>query len=333
MFSSMKILLANAAAKTLNAPVGVGLYIMFSLIAALGAYLYTLRQETILSCPGTGYGAHRYLAYCFATQYGDYDHGAFWFDLEPKVRDLAASAEVLFLGSSRMQFGFSSDAAAQWFSTAAASYYLMGFAYWENYAFEWPLLKQITPRAKVYVIDLDKFFEQTETGPANVVMHDTGAYSRYQRKRVWQLPHRLLCSRLPSLCGNTEAFYRSIDTGAYTHTGGEDIQFPVTYDSKVDKKMVADYAERGAAFVSSIPVSRKCVLLTMVPGGSTDTGTAKALADALGLTLIAPQLRDLSTFDRSHLDRPSAERWSQAFLDAAAPRIHECLDASNVAAR
>jgi hypothetical protein len=55
-------------------------------------------------------------------------------------------------------------------------------------------------------------------------------------------------------------------------------------------------------------------------------GTAKAVADALGLPLIAPELTDLQTFDRSHLDGQSAERWSAAFLEAAGPRIRACVD-------
>jgi hypothetical protein len=48
---------------------------------------------------------------------------------------------------------------------------------------------------------------------------------------------------------------------------------------------------------------------------------------ALGSELIAPQVDGLRTFDGSHLDAASAERWSAAFLDAAGPRIRECLKA------
>jgi len=56
--------------------------------------------------------------------------------------------------------------------------------------------------------------------------------------------------------------------------------------------------------------------------------TAGAVADALGLNLVAPELEGLQTFDGSHLDPASAERWSKAFLDAAGPQIRKCLDTS-----
>jgi len=325
---------------TSDSPTRAGVYILLVLIAALGGYIYTLRAQSILTCPGTGYGSDSYLAYCSAAQYGDFDHGAFWFDLEPGIRNYAASADVLFLGDSRMQFAFSSDAVGRWFSAVRASHYLMGFAYWENYSFEWPLVKKIQPHPKVLIVNLDEFFSDSETPPAKSVMHDSDAEGHYKRKRLWQIAHRAMCSGYPKLCGSKESFYRSIETGAYTRVGGETRAVPVSYDSNVDEKTVADYVQRGAKFFSSFPIDRKCVLLTMVPADSTmihtdsmtaathrtTSGTAKVIANALGLSLIAPEPPGLSTFDRSHLDRPSAERWSEAFLLEASPRIRDCLN-------
>jgi hypothetical protein len=318
----------------------MGVYILTILMAALGSYIYMLRTQSILTCPGTGYGPDSYLAYCAGEQYGDFDHGAFWFDLEPEIRHLAASADVLFLGNSRMQFAFSSNAAGRWFSAAGVSHYLMGFAYWEDYSFEWPLIKQIRPHPKVLIINLDGFFRDTETPPAKTVMHESDAAGRYKRKRLWQVAHRQICSNFPGLCGSKESFYRSIQTGAYTRVGGDTRTTPISYVSSVDEKGLADYVRRGTEFFSSVTIDRRCVLLTMVPADpatgaaySISAGTGKVIANALGLSLIAPELPGLTTFDGSHLDRPSAERWSQAFLEEASPRIRDCLDAHAAGAR
>jgi hypothetical protein len=65
--------------------------------------------------------------------------------------------------------------------------------------------------------------------------------------------------------------------------------------------------------------------LTVVPYDSTKRAEAIAIAKALGLDLIAPEVQGLKTFDGSHLDRQSAERWSKAFFEAAGPRIRQCL--------
>jgi hypothetical protein len=49
-----------------------------------------------------------------------------------------------------------------------------------------------------------------------------------------------------------------------------------------------------------------------------------AIAEKLGHDLLAPGVEDLSTYDGSHLDEASAERWSAAFLREAGPRIQSC---------
>jgi hypothetical protein len=301
-------------------------YIAIVVIAAVTAYACSLRQDGIFACPGSGYGPDSFLAYCNADQYGDYDHGAIWFNLEPGMNRSLAGADVLFLGNSRMQFGFSSDATNRWFEGIKAHPFLIGFAYWENYQFEWPLLKRFTPKPKAYVINMDLFFGTVESGPAASVMRDNQAKSHYQRKRLWQLPHRLACADGSAVCGDKEAFYRSIATGEYIRKGGERGRFPVSYASVVDRKIVDDYVKRGREFIASLPADHGCIIVTLVPSKDTAVATTQAIADALDLTLIAPRIEDLTMFDHSHLDRPSAERWSQAFFEAAGPRLQACLN-------
>ena len=64
-----------------------GLYMLLVLAVALVGGAYSLRKYGIFSCQASGYGSDRYLGYCGATSYGDYDHGAMWFGLEPVARD------------------------------------------------------------------------------------------------------------------------------------------------------------------------------------------------------------------------------------------------------
>ena len=65
--------------------------------------------------------------------------------------------------------------------------------------------------------------------------------------------------------------------------------------------------------------------LTIVPTVETRRAEAQAIAAAAGVVLVAPDVPGLQTFDGSHLDAASAERWSLAFLDAAGPRLRDCL--------
>ena len=303
----------------------LSLYLSLVLAAALVAGVYSLRTYGIFSCQASGYGSDAYLGYCGATSYGDYDHGAIWFGLEPAATAAAANAQVLFMGNSRTAFGFSSKATADWFSSRSASYYLLGFTHSENYTFESPLLHRLHPRAKVYIINIDSFFESSETGPGKTLMRDESARSRYEEKRRWQAIHKAICTTFRAACGNDEAIFRSRSAGAWHGTGGRFKSAPVSYDGEVDKNKLASYTTSGREFLPSLSVGRSCAILTIVPTVKTDVGTAKAIAGALGLKLVAPMLGGLTTFDQSHLDPGSAQRWSAAFLEEAGPQIRKCL--------
>lgn len=302
-----------------------GLYALLVLAVWLVAGAFSLREYGIFSCSASGYGSDIYLGYCGATSYGDYDHGAIWFGLEPTATAAAKNAQVLFIGNSRTVFGFSSKASADWFSSLSASYYLLGFSHWENYTFEAPLLRKLQPKAKVYVINIDSFFEGSETGPGRTVMRDPSAASHYKQKRQWQAIHKAICSNFDAACGHEIAIFRSRSTGAWRMNGGRFTSEPVSYSEDRDQNMFASYTALGGKFLSELPGDNACKILTIVPTVKTGLGTAQAIAAVLGLKLVAPTPPGLTTFDGVHLDPESAQRWSAAFLDEAGPQIRKCL--------
>ncbi len=303
-----------------------GLYILLVVATALSAGGYGLRKYGIFGCSASGYGSDGYLGYCGTTSYGDYDHGAFWYGLEPAASAAAAKARVLFIGNSRTVFAFSGKPTADWFSSLSESYYLLGFSHFENYTFEAPLLRKLHPHAKVYVINIDSFFDQSETGPGKTVMEDESARARYNQKRGWQTIHKAICTTFKSACGHEWAIFRSRSAGTWRVSGGHFSSEPVSYDDDIDQKMVASYTALGREFLPTLSGDRACMILTVVPTEKTTVGTAKAIAAALNLNLVAPRLEGLNTFDHVHLDQDSALRWSAAFLEEAGPQIRECLN-------
>jgi hypothetical protein len=302
------------------------LYVSVILLAVLATYLYKLRVDGIFSCPANSYGSDWYLAYCNATAYGDYEHGSFWFGLEPGVRRFAADSKVLFLGSSRLQLALSTAATTDWFTATSIPYYLLGFGYTENDVFTGKLLRTLKPRAKVYVINVDEFFVTKPSVPAQSIMDHSATKMHYQMKRWWQFLHRPICRALPIACGDSYVIFRSRSTGAYRVSGlGHFTSHPVSYNDNPDWRAATSEASTAKVFLASLPVPRECVILTLIPYVGTNSATAQALGTALGMELVAPRLTSLRTFDGSHLDRASAERWSQAFLEAAGSRIRKCV--------
>jgi hypothetical protein len=301
-------------------------YIFFVLIVVLASYAYVLRSRSIFACQADGYSADRYVAYCNGESYGEYEHGAFAFGLEPSAEKFAGDADVLFLGSSRIQVALSTTQTAEWFSAALAHYYLLGFSYSENVIFAEMILPIIHPRANVYVINVDDFFERFETAPVSTIFHDPDARNRYQTKRLWQRVHEPICNAVAILCRSKFVIFRSRRTGAYREEGGPQPTIaPVSYNEVVDQDAVNRYTAAAVDFLTRF-TRGKCVILTMVPTVGTKIGNANAVAAALGMKLVTPPiLEGLQTYDGSHLDQPSAKRWSQAFFQTAGPKIKSCL--------
>jgi len=302
------------------------MYICVILVGTLASYAYWLRTNTIFSCQADGYNRDRYLAYCNGANYGDYEHGAFYFDLEPSVENFARNADVLFLGDSRLQVAFSTAATADWFSAASARYYLMGFSYYENVIFAEKLLSKIHPRARVYVINVDDFFDRSESPPVKTVLHDPEARNRYEGKRLWQRVHESICKTFSALCGVKFVIFRSWETGAYYTEGAFQHKIiPVSYDQVINQNIVNTNTATAIDFLSHF-TQGKCVILTNVPFVGTEIGKANAIAEGVGMKLVTPgNLEGLQTFDGYHLDQPSAQRWSHAFFEAAGSKIRSCL--------
>jgi hypothetical protein len=302
------------------------LYIAILALSLAGTYVFKLRTQGIFSCTPEGYREDRYLGYCSGAAYGDYDHGAVWFNLVPDVQRYAAETDVLFVGSSRMQFALSTIATDEWFAAQGASHYLLGFTHTENVNFLAPLLAAIKPKAKVYVVSIDRFFSEEETGPTSEILHDRSIASRYRQKHTWQVLHKAICHRLPGLCGQGLAYFRAVRTGHWVvrGTGGfNPATISVAPPSNQDKW--GRLSARAEEFIKTLPVDRNCVVLTLVPYPAMRLAEADAIAAALNMELINPQVDDLWTFDQSHMDKASTERWSKAFYAAAGPRIRQCL--------
>ncbi len=301
------------------------LYICIVLFTAVASYAVWARTRSIFSCSASGYSSDRYIAYCAGANYGDYEHGAFWFNLEHTL-DFARKADVLFLGTSRMEKAFSTSATSDWFSAASARYYLMGFSYGEHAPFAEALLGKMRPQASVYVVDVEDFFDPILTPPAQTVLYDPKAPSRYEGKRFWQGVQQRVCKTVPKLCGSKGVTFRSRETGVYDMEGAPRIIVPVSFDSTVNSDVVDRDTATAIDFLKRF-TQGKCVILTLVPHDGTKVGDANAIAAALGMKLVTPDVPEgLLMMDGHHLDGPSSERWSQAFFEAAGPEIRSCLE-------
>jgi hypothetical protein len=134
-----------------------------------------------------------------------------------------------------------------------------------------------------------------------------------------------------ALCGDAYAIFRDSGTGFWSRygklTGAE--AAPIATKTGSDVQSWPERAERARSFLSRLNIDRSCVVLTLVPSSVTPSDEAAYLANTLGLPLIAPARPDLMTFDGSHLDDASAERWSESFFEKADRTLDSCLSSGS----
>jgi hypothetical protein len=204
--------------------------------------------------------------------------------------------------------------------------YLLGFSENERYRFEEELMTRIGARPRAYVVNVDRFFEDSVSPSARQLMLDNSAKDRLERKRVWQQLHVSACGKVPALCGREYAIFRSRDTGAWTRAGRlRADRKPASDDPALEHDRLRRESAIARTFIHRLGVPESCVILTMVPTANGRRAHAQALAQALGAELVSPALDGLDTFDGSHLDDRSAERWSAAFFEQAGDRIASCV--------
>lgn len=256
-------------------------------------------------------------------------------DIGPSIAH-AQRADILFLGNSRQQLGLREEfivPRAQSMGLKVFSLACSG----EPFPFELELIQKHDLRPKVVVVSGGtEFFEDTLSPSAQRTL----AMTRWEAWRSffefwgsWELTSRLhsvltrrdLTGREPR---HLLIVYRSSRTGFWVTRQEPDFDVPVSRSAELPsyvhllpaaKEIQEHVLERGGLMV-----------LTMVPFAQYDPVHLPFLADALSVPLVLPDLEGLTTSERHHLTRASAERFSNAFWDQfiANPKVRQRLGLS-----
>jgi len=285
------------------------------------------------ACRTQPHGPDDFLAYCRSLRYGDYEHGALYYGLEPKARESIRAAQVLFLGSSRLQAAFAANATREYFRARGIRYFVMGFGYGDVSPFEQPVMERSGASPKVIVINADPFFVEANrlSEPAKEAIEGGPKYLwRLTQKMAFQRVHRIICRALP-LCPESEpSIFRSATDGQWNWIGPYTEEREVPIDPETKERLPQFEIERaktiGEMFLNRIGLDRRCVVFTGVPSNVSNlTEVAEVLATALHTRFLAPKIDGLATVDGGHFNSRSAELWSAAFVEALTPIVNECL--------
>lgn len=292
---------------------------------------FLIDKDAFIRCNAGDLKADNYIAGCSAAYYGDYEHAALAFGLEPRASARLAAAQVLLLGNSRMMRAFSTQATDDAFHRFGASYYLMGFGANERSRFPAAIIERQKLRPKVVIINADPFFVDATNPEYEGIIADRAEtllpaiFKKHAQRWLKEFcadPKRPFADRTCM----SPAVYRSSDDGRWQlqqfNNFGD--RFPVVPNPDLSIEQSDKFIGVARTFVKLFDIPSRCIILTSVPSDLETENAARNVAHALGFTFIAPKVEGLMTTDRSHLAPESGEAWSAAMLRDAAATIRSC---------
>ena len=306
----------------------VAVFLLVAGVVGLG-YRAIDRGVASLHCFSRPPDGH-FLAMCESPQFGNFEHGAYYYELEPDALKHLKHAEVIFFGSSREQIALSTRAFKDFFRQLGIAPYLFGFGYNEQAAFPLALVQREQLKPKAIVVLADPFFQDKSTPHVRVNQwvrwRVIPEFYEYAQKSLFISIGARICSAWPRLCAPAPpVVFRSKQDGAWLlRNFDQSTTTPVggpAYFTFTEQMAGSDraYAER---FIAATGVQRDCVILSAAPTNSMRAdGYVREMGRLLGVEVSLPIVENLSVSDGSHLVSESAERWSAALL----ADIHDTL--------
>jgi hypothetical protein len=305
----------------------IGIFAVFAAILIFDFCRFTIKS---IKCWSNEYGPLYYLARCNDFNFGEYETGAIYYGLENGVSEGIRNAQVIFVGSSKLQQAFSTKATASYFAEQNIRFYVLGFAVQNSAGFVLPLLKDKRASPSLLVINADPFFI-ADPRANYVLMGGLRTYWRLAKMMGLQRLQRAICPSFPSFCSPPyRTIYRSANTGQWRWQGSYYPEQSIAFNELMPDEFSDDAFEAaikfGPRFLREIKINRDCIVFTGVPNNEKEApAIASRLAQRLGTHLILPKVEPIFLLDDYHLNFDSAERWSAAFLSELTPILQRCL--------
>ncbi len=291
-----------------------------------------------LSCWAGGYAHDAWMAYCNSEKYGVYDVDAVWFRSQPDVSAAVDKAQILTMSDSLLQNALSLGGASEWFARRHLNAYFLGLPTAES-GFGELLWEKYRPHPQVLIFDASPYF----TGGLGEFESSLIEDSKSRRTQLLELKqfqdfHRDFCTRLPSLCGQNFAYFKSRVDGHWVFPDpdarpllgrgsvpNDRTQILIEPTPEELVPLYPHYLKEAESLISKIDIPRHCIVITHVPGKYSMKGLAQYLSGPLGATAIEPKLSALATFDGAHLTPSSSRQWTQSFLRELEPVLKSCI--------
>jgi len=238
----------------------------------------------IFRCDASLYDDKRFLAYCSDPGFGGYAHGAIYYGLEPGIVTNIKAADVLFLGNSRTQLGFSSGVVDQYFEKRGLKYFNMGFNFGEADVFVREVITHHDLKPAVVIVNADYFFTNSASSVAKEILGKNRQVKLEYFLKGWiQNPHRDICTQnkfgiSQLICGRRPSLYRSRSNGrVYIASWPRGLKIDAPNAKDPSEKIMARLIDNAVNFKNFLEKRNICLVITVVPSVTVSQNPGKKL--------------------------------------------------------
>lgn len=242
----------------------------------------------------------------------------------------ARQADVIILGNSRVLFAFDPEVVREVSRQTGIKFYSLGFGYGDMVTFPLEIIKKHDLRPPVVVVNADEFFGVAVSKVAQNVLDDGywGGFKHVMETNIaWSVGRRLhrvipRFNNLPELI-----IYRSSIDGSWLIPDGiTPDRYPVSVPDSlelqaitVNKHLLEQFKATenyrlAAIFKKEMDKRGTKIVFTITPHDRADYTEAVKLSVLLDIPLVLSVPEGLETWDKSHLTKESAERYTRAFF-------------------
>ena len=131
---------------------------VFAAFAAILIFDFCRFRIKNMKCWYSEYQPMYYLARCNNPTGFTYEVDAIYYGLESGISEAIRNAQVIFVGTSKVQHTFSTQATSFYFANQNIRFYMLGFLHYRSGGFVLPILKRQRASPSVLIVNADPFF-------------------------------------------------------------------------------------------------------------------------------------------------------------------------------
>lgn len=264
---------------------------------------------------------------------GHLDHHVLYHGTDAEAIANLKSADILFVGTSRMMFALRSRVLAPWAQAYGVTYYALGFGFREGDAWALDLIRKYDLHPRVVVVNVDGFFGRPLSSWAERVIKDTpfGARKRIMEGEIGHEARRAIHRVIPNWIdlygrpgfpfGNEFIAYRSRANGIWQISPWPKPSMAAPSEDYGPAPVGPRIGDPARAFKAELDRRGSRMILTYVPTPEDAGGNPVALGAMLGVPVVGMDVDGLTSHDGSHLSEESAVFWSRRLIQDLTPYL------------